>query len=60
MKSDHVERKEGRCVICGGKTQGENVCECCAESLALVDIENLLSGKRRGAIFPKSAANAFK
>lgn len=60
MMIENKEEKEGRCLICGTKTAGRKICECCRESLALCDIENLISRKEKGENCLLCRANAFK
>ena len=47
-------------LICGQNAGGRAVCDRCRESLALCDIENLVSRKIRGEKNRAAAANAFK
>ena len=57
---ENPREEELRCLICGAKTFEGKICDCCKESLALCDIENLVSRKEHGENCAVRRANAFK
>lgn len=60
MRKESETKREERCMVCGGRAGEKRICDCCRESLALCDIENLLAKKPHGENLRPPAANAFK
>ena len=55
------EEPKNRCLICNAPTEaGQKLCECCLESFALCDLENLLAHKVPTKNCTEKAVNAFK
>ncbi len=60
MKQRKRTALRARCVVCGVRTEGGRLCECCRESLALCDIENYLARKTERKFSAEPGTNAFK
>ncbi len=54
------KREERGCLVCGRDACGRALCERCRESLALCDVEDLVSRKIRDKKCAGYDANAFK
>lgn len=60
MRDEKKEKNEASCLICGAESGERRLCECCRESFALCDIENLIFRKLQSEKIGISGANAFK
>ena len=60
MKKNNISEKgEKFCLVCGERSEKGNLCECCRESLALIDIDNFITQKNKGIFFGNGVSNAF-
>ena len=46
-KNNISEKVEKFCLVCGERSEKGNLCECCRESLALIDIDNFITQKNK-------------